>query len=122
MRARAATSSPKLSAVLVMSIRNSQADRLQRLRWKLTLSYTGVTVGALLAVGLVFAGVSIALLVGGTNSGALGARIIETAAIEYAPALRPYLAESPPDMEGISTWMRRFDFPSLWLADLNGSA
>jgi len=77
----------------------------QRLRWKLTLSYTGVTLGALLTVELI-----LLVLVGGglivlLNSGALPALLIETASVDYAPALRSYLAQTPPDQAGIADWL-----------------
>jgi NarL family two-component system sensor histidine kinase LiaS len=77
----------------------------QRLRWKLTLSYTGVTLGALLTVELillVLVGVGPFLLL---NSGALQALLIETASVDYAPTLRSYLAQTPPDQAGIADWL-----------------
>jgi len=89
-----------------MGTRSSLTDRFRQLRWKLTLSYTGVTVGALLTVELVLLGaVSIGLVIL-VNSGFLPTLLIETASI-YAPALRPYLAQSPPNQEGIAIWLER---------------
>jgi NarL family two-component system sensor histidine kinase LiaS len=72
------------------------------LRWKLTLSYTAVTVGALLAVEiilLVAAGVVLFALV---NSGALPAQLIESASIGYTPVMRGYLSQTPPDIDGLA--------------------
>ena len=76
-----------------------------RLRWKLTLSYTGVTLGALLTVELILlilVGVGLFLLL---NSGSLQALLIETASVDYAPTLRSYLAQTPPDEAGIADWL-----------------
>ncbi len=83
-----------------------------QLRWKLTLSYTGVTLGALLTVEfilLIFIGVGLIVLL---NSGALPALLIETASIDYAPTLRSYIAQSPPDQAGIADWLEHVGPPS----------
>jgi len=77
----------------------------QRLRWKLTLSYTGVTLGALLTVELI-----LLVLVGGglivlLNRGTLQALLIETASADYGPTLRSFLAQTPPDQSGIAAWL-----------------
>jgi len=85
----------------------SLPDRLQQLRWKLTLSYTSVTVGALLTVELVLLGAVGIVLVDLVNSGFLPTQLIEAASVHYAPALRPFLAQSPPDQEGIANWLER---------------
>ena len=77
----------------------------QRLRWKLTLSYTGVTLGALLTVELILLVVVAGGLIVLLNSGALPALLIETASVDYAPALRSYLAQTPPDQAGIADWL-----------------
>lgn len=88
-----------------MSIRSSLSSRFRQLRWKLTLSYTIVTVGALLTVELVLLG---ALGVGTVvllNSGFLPAQLIEAASADYAPVLRFFLAQTPPDQVGITDWL-----------------
>ena len=85
-----------------MSNPNPQNNRFQQLRWRLTLTYTGVTIGALLTVELILlglAGIGIILLI---NSGFLPAQLIEAANADYAPVLQFYLAQTPPDQEGIA--------------------
>lgn len=77
----------------------------QHLRWKLTLSYTGVTVGALLTVEFVLLVILSVGLVVLLNSGSLPALLIETASVDYAPTLRFYLAQTPPDQAGIADWL-----------------
>jgi NarL family two-component system sensor histidine kinase LiaS len=79
--------------------------RFQQLRWRLTLTYTGVTLAALLTVELILlgiAGIGIVLLV---NSGFLPAQLIEAANADYVPILRFYLEQSPPDQSGIGNWL-----------------
>ncbi len=77
----------------------------QQLRWKLTLSYTAVTVGSLLTVELVLLSVLAILLVTLLNSGFLPAQLIESASSIYTPTLRFYLAQTPPDQDGIAEWL-----------------
>jgi signal transduction histidine kinase len=64
-----------------------------------------VTVGALLTVELVLLGVISILLVTWLNSGFLPTLMIEAASGSYASTLRPYLAQTPPDQEGIADWL-----------------
>ncbi len=90
-----------------MSIRPSRPKRFQQLRWRLTLTYTGVTVGALITVELillVISGIGVVLL---TNSGFIPAQLIEAASAEYVPVLQFYLTQTPPDQEGIAEWLER---------------
>ncbi len=71
------------------------------------MSYTGVTVASLLTVELVFfgaLGIVLAILL---NSGFMQAQLIEAVAIDYTPTLRFYLAQTPPDREGIANWLDR---------------
>ncbi len=92
---------------VAMSNHISFSKGYQQLRWKLTLSYAGVTVGALLTVELVLLGlaaISISFLI---NSGILPAQLIETSSESYTPALRFFLQQEPPDQEGISEWLDR---------------
>ena len=80
-------------------------NRFQQLRWRLTLTYTGVTLAALLTVELILlgiAGIGGILLV---NSGVLPALMVEAANADYAPILQFYLDQSPPDQSGISDWL-----------------
>jgi NarL family two-component system sensor histidine kinase LiaS len=95
-----------------MSIPNSLANRFQGLRWRLTLSFTGVTVGALLTVELLLLGAFSVGLVILLNSGFLPAQLIEAASVDYAPTLRSYLAQTPPDQEGIADWLARVGIAS----------
>lgn len=79
--------------------------RFQQLRWRLTLTYTGVTLAALLTVELILlgiAGIGLILLI---NSGILQAQLIEAVNTDYAPILRFYLEQSPPDQAGIGDWL-----------------
>ena len=90
----------------LMSNPSPQKNRFQQLRWRLTLTYTGVTIGALLTVELillVLAGVGIVLLI---NSGILPAQLIEAVNADYAPILQFYLEQTPPDQEGIDDWLQ----------------
>ena len=77
---------------------------LQQLRWKLTLSYTIVTVSALLVVEL-------ALIVGVgayvvTNFGLSPRQLIEDVSTNLAPVVRPYL--SAPSLEVEMLWLKMF--------------
>jgi signal transduction histidine kinase len=83
----------------------SLAKGHQRLRWKLTLSYTGVTLGALLTVEIVLLCTFSVGLIVLLNSGFLPSLLIETASADYAPPLRFYLAQAPPDQAGIADWL-----------------
>jgi NarL family two-component system sensor histidine kinase LiaS len=79
--------------------------RFQQLRWRLTLTYTGVTLAALLTVELILlgiAGIGVVLLV---NSGFLPAQLVKAANADYAPILRFFLEQSPPDQSGIGDWL-----------------
>ena len=83
----------------------NQNNRFQQLRWRLTLTYTGVTLAALLTMELILlgiAGIGIVLLI---NSGFLPSLMIEAANADYAPILRFYLEQTPPDQEGIADWL-----------------
>jgi NarL family two-component system sensor histidine kinase LiaS len=103
-----------------MSIGNSLTKRSRQLRWKLTLTYTVVTVGALLAVVLVFFVASPGLLISQLRSGYFPTRIIEAAAVDYVPVLRLLLEKSPPDQEAIAIWLERFRTTSTLLHDTDG--
>lgn len=88
-----------------MSVPAAPARHRQQLRWKLTLSYTAVTVGALLTVELILlVSLSFASFVL-VNSGFLPVQLIEAASESYAPALRTYIAQAPPDLKGIADWL-----------------
>ncbi len=90
-----------------MSIRHSRTNRFQQLRWRLTLTYTGVTVGALITVELILLiilGIGVVVL---TSSGFLPTQLIQAASADYAPVLQFYLAQTPPYQEGIAEWLER---------------
>lgn len=93
--------------IVRMGVQSSRSNRFRQLRWKLTLSYTGVTVAALLAVELVLYGLAVGGLAVLIYSGLLPAQLIESTAADYAWELRPYLTKSPPDQEGIAHWLER---------------
>ena len=88
-----------------MSKATPTTKRFQQLRWRLTLTYTAVTVGALITVELILLiilGVGVVLL---TNSGFLPEQIIQSVNADYAPVLEFYLSQSPPDQDGIDKWL-----------------
>ena len=75
---------------------------LSRLQWRLTLSYTLVTVGALVVVELVL----ILLLIIGLNSGFLTREIVAAVEEDIAPQARLFLESTPPDLDGLNGWLR----------------
>lgn len=83
---------------------------LHQLRWKLTLSYTGVTVGALLVVELLIIAGLLALFF--QRLDVLAGPMINAAREDYAPSVRRHLEKSPPDQDGIADWLRRFETES----------
>lgn len=90
-----------------MSHQTFHSDRFQQLRWKLTLTYTGLTIAALLTVEIILLGLFMIGLIGLINSGYLPAQLIDAASAGYAPMLRYYLAQNPPDQEGLAVWLKR---------------
>lgn len=70
---------------------------MRRLRWKLTLSYTLVTVAALLILELVLIGVVLVFL----NSGALPLIAAQSFRDDVVPQLEPYFSQTPTDVEGL---------------------
>src|SRR5687767_8169578 len=70
---------------------------LRRLRWKLTLSYTLVTVVALLALELFVVVAVIAFL----SSPILPARVAQNIQDLVAPRMEPGLNQSPPDLKSL---------------------
>jgi NarL family two-component system sensor histidine kinase LiaS len=76
----------------------------RRLRWKLTASYTLVTVVALVTVELLLLGAELAFLREAVVE-APGLLAREVAG-EVAPQLRPYLSGEEPDAAGIARWLR----------------
>ena len=86
---------------------SSFTGRFKQLRWKLTLSYTGVTVGALLTVELILL-VSTAIFVAVLlNSGVLQAELINAVSNDYMPSLQFLLSQTPPEQDEINNWLDR---------------
>jgi NarL family two-component system sensor histidine kinase LiaS len=71
------------------------------LGWKLTLSYTLVTVVALLVVEIAVLGVGVIILL---NSNILP-RLAVQALVGTAPQLAPYLDDRVPDVNGLNSWL-----------------
>jgi two-component system, NarL family, sensor histidine kinase LiaS len=77
---------------------------LRRLRWKLTLSYTLVTVVALLMAELLLVAALIALL----SSPVLPGFVVQGMKESLVPRLEPALSETPPDAQALREEMRTF--------------
>jgi NarL family two-component system sensor histidine kinase LiaS len=71
------------------------------LGWKLTLSYTLVTVVALLVVEIAIIGIAVVLLL---NSNFLP-RLAAQALVGTASQLAPYLDDQTPDLNGLNSWL-----------------
>jgi NarL family two-component system sensor histidine kinase LiaS len=102
------------------SVWRNLSNTFRQLRWKLTLSYTAVTVGALLVVLLALALLTLPSIV--LPSELLGpgsARFWVDAANEQAvPLVRYLLTESPPNMEGIAAVVNSSDTARFGRLDL----
>jgi len=85
------------------------------LRWKLTLSYTAVTVGTLIIVEIIALVVGSVLVFTMVNSGILPAQLIESTSISYTPSLRAYLSQTPPDLEGLAASLEQLSSTSVSL-------
>jgi NarL family two-component system sensor histidine kinase LiaS len=82
-------------------------NRFQQLRWKLTLSYTRVTVGALLTLELILL-VSTAIVVAFLlNSGIIQTELINALSDGYTSPLQFLLSQTPPDQDEITEWLDR---------------
>lgn len=77
---------------------------LRRLRWKLTLSYTLVTVVALLMAELLLVAALIAFL----SSPVLPGFVVQDLKETVVPRLQPALSETPPDAEALREQLRLF--------------
>jgi len=98
-----------------MSMRSGITKRFRQLRWQLTLTYTAVTVSVLLLVELIAILVSGPVLLNLLDRDILPPQVIEAAKIDYVPTLRHFLEQQPPDREGISIWLERFESSSTLL-------
>jgi NarL family two-component system sensor histidine kinase LiaS len=93
----------------ILSIRGNLMEKpvrrtriFRRLQWRLTLSYTLVTVAALVVVELVLIGLLLVLL----NSEFLTQEIVGTIREDLVPQASGYLDRTPPDTEGLGNWLR----------------
>jgi len=86
---------------------SSYTNRFQQLRWKLTMSYTAVTVGALLTVELILLASTTILVAVLLNSGIIQTELINAVSAEYMPSLQFLLSQSPPDQDEITHWLDR---------------
>jgi NarL family two-component system sensor histidine kinase LiaS len=75
--------------------------RLSRLQWRLTLSYTLVTVAALIVVELALFLLLIIIL----NSGFLTREIVGVVEEDIVPRAIPFLESTPPDLDGLNSWL-----------------
>jgi signal transduction histidine kinase len=92
-----------------MKFRTSFPSRFQQLRWKLMLSYTGVTVGVVLIVGLVSLAAAYFWLSNQINNGLLISNLVDAAAVEFAFDLRPLLSQNPPDKDNLKNWLNHIE-------------
>lgn len=87
-----------------------------RLRWKLTLSYAGVTLGVSLVIGLMFVIASAGAFRTLMRNGSLAVEMIELTSAQFTPQLRPYLSQTPPDVGGVENWLASFADASVPVA------
>jgi len=85
-----------------MGKNSSYIKRFRKLRWKLTLSYTWVTVGALLTVELILLASTAIFVAVLLNSGVLQTELINAVSAAYTPPLRFLLSQTPPNQEEIT--------------------
>jgi len=74
----------------------------RRLRWRLTLSYTLVTVAALVVVELALLGLLLILI----NSELLSEEFVKTIRDGYVPQASSFLESEPPDTKGLDIWLQ----------------
>lgn len=78
----------------------------RQLRWKLTLSYTAVTVGALLIGELLLLAISVGALYFVLAGDAFPSLVAGEMRRTIAPEIAPYLDQEPPDLAGLAEWLR----------------
>ncbi len=74
----------------------------RRLRWRLTLSYTLVTVAALVVVELALLSLLLILI----NSELLNEEFVKTIRDGYVPQASSFLESEPPDVDGLDVWLQ----------------
>ncbi|HSG45967.1 MAG TPA: histidine kinase [Anaerolineales bacterium] len=90
-----------------MDTPSSYTKRFGQLRWKLTLSYTGVTVGALLTLELILLASTAIVVAVLLNSGVIQTELINAVSNSYMPPLQFLLSQTPPDQDEITDWLGR---------------
>ncbi len=90
---------------MYVNLSSPRTKGLQQLRWKLTLSYSAVTVGALLTMELILLGGLAVWLMVLLNRGGMQTQLIEAASFSYTPQLRFFLSQTPPDQAAIGEWL-----------------
>ena len=86
---------------------------IRGLRWKLTLSYTAVTVGTLITVEIILLAIISVGMIFLVNSGTLPIQIIKTVSSSSVPLLRTYLSQTPPDVDGLNAWLDQLDATTI---------
>jgi NarL family two-component system sensor histidine kinase LiaS len=74
----------------------------RHLRWRLTLSYTLVTVAALVVVELALLSLLLILI----NSELLNEEFVKTIRDGYVPQASSFLESEPPDIDGLDIWLQ----------------
>ncbi|MEK6255686.1 MAG: HAMP domain-containing protein [Chloroflexota bacterium] len=90
-----------------MDTPSTYSKRFRQLRWKMTLSYTGVTVGALLTVELILLASTAIVVAMLLNSGVIQAELITAVSDGYMPPMQFLLSQTPPDQDEITNWLDR---------------
>ena len=73
------------------------------------MSYTAVTVAALLSVEIILLVTASVLIIFFVNNGTIPTAIIESASVSSTPVLSAYLSQSPPDMQGLDAYLKQLD-------------
>jgi signal transduction histidine kinase len=92
-------------------INNAIFSRIRQLRWKLTLSYTLVTVAALLIMELVL--MVVMMINVAKESTIKPENIFKDLETDYATLARTYLSETPPDISGLRKLLRQYNSSSM---------
>ena len=79
---------------------------IHQLRWKLTLSYTAVTVGVLLVIELIVIAGVFAYFISNARLSPEG--VLQELNSGWVPLAQPYLSEDPPDIEGLQSFLQQF--------------
>lgn len=102
-----ANKSPFLLYNKTMVTPNSYTKRFRQLRWKLTLSYTGVTVLALLTVELILLASTAIVVAVLLNSGVIQADLINAVSDDYMSPMQSLLSDTSPEQDDISNFLDR---------------